>query len=61
MEELEQVVGGNILTDAWDWVCEKAKETVSDPLGFKYQHPPFAPEIINPPPIFPELTVDFDQ
>ena len=23
MEELEQVTGGNIFTDAWDWVCEK--------------------------------------
>ena len=23
MEELEQVTGGNIFTDAWDWLCEQ--------------------------------------
>ena len=23
MEELEQVTGGNIFTDAWDWLCDK--------------------------------------
>lgn len=23
MEELESVSGGNIFTDAWDWICEK--------------------------------------
>ncbi len=23
MEELEQVNGGNFLTDAWDWLCKK--------------------------------------
>ena len=26
MEELEQVAGGNILDDAWDWLCDKAEE-----------------------------------
>ncbi len=26
MEELELVTGGNIFTDAWDWVYEKAEE-----------------------------------
>lgn len=23
MGELEQVTGGNIFTDAWDWICDK--------------------------------------
>ena len=23
MEELEQINGGNFLTDAWDWLCKK--------------------------------------
>ena len=27
MEELEQVNGGNIFTDVWNWVCEKTIET----------------------------------
>ena len=26
MEELEQVNGGNILNDAWDWICDKAEK-----------------------------------
>ncbi len=26
MEELEQVTGGNILDDAWDWLCNKAEK-----------------------------------
>ena len=68
MEELEQVVGGNILTDAWDWLCEKAKETVSDPFGAKkYEHPvlpplptddPYRPDYLVPQlPIAPEYLV----
>ena len=67
MEELEQVAGGNIFTDAWDWVCEKAKDAVSDPFGAKkYEHTlpqlppydPYRPDYLVPQlPIAPEYLV----
>ena len=41
MEELEQVAGGNILDDAWDWIRDKA-EDVCDMI--KPGLAPFAPE-----------------
>ena len=44
MEELEQVTGGNIFTDAWDWLCEKLKKDDQPSMGVKpitkhYPHP----------------------
>ena len=32
MEELEQVVGGNIFNDAWDWVCDQVEKITTPAL-----------------------------
>lgn len=53
MEELEQVAGGNILDDAWDWICDKA-EDVYDKI--KPGRAPFAPEF---QPMDPDLYPNF--
>ncbi len=51
MEELEQVVGGNIFTDVWDWVCEKVEKVTT----------PALPDLVKPylPPIndFPDFPI----
>ena len=35
MEELKQVAGGNIFTDAWDWLCEKVSSDDKPKTGDK--------------------------
>lgn len=35
MEELESVAGGNIFTDAWDWLCDKFSRDEQPKTGVK--------------------------